>query len=351
MSKNNCVLFLNVLCVALVLGGCNSQKVAEQVETNTETLSNVENQEEVPEIEYDTGTEKVGVEDVGTGTQEMVIEYADTLLPEERESIVVGKLSPEHIYYQEVTTFDPACAEYIEEISIFDQEIGDTFVVHVSLPPEYDGTKKYPMVVMTDGVWRLSDHPELRPLMVSGEIDDVILVSVGYPNDYDYQKIRERDLVKDPESYLHFLVDNLVPYLSEIYSVDPENMTLTGHSYGGYWGFYALFHSDTIGKNTFCNYYIGSPSFQARTGSDEIEDFEEAYFSRQQSLPCNVYVTVGDQESVGFIMQIENFINHLQERGYEGLNLSYEVIEGHGHDTVFKPSIKNTMYMFYGNNQ
>ena len=48
------------------------------------------------------------------------------------------------------------------------------------------------MVVMTDGVWRLSDHPELRPLMTSGQIQDVILVSIGYPNTYNYDVIKKR---------------------------------------------------------------------------------------------------------------------------------------------------------------
>ena len=70
----------------------------------------------------------------GCGKQAMV-EEVDPLLPEERESIVLGKLSPEHIYYNEVVTLDPACADYIEELTIYDKEIDDTFVVHISLPP------------------------------------------------------------------------------------------------------------------------------------------------------------------------------------------------------------------------
>lgn len=283
----------------------------------------------------------------GCGKQAMV-EEVDPLLPEERESIVLGKLSPEHIYYNEVVTLDPACADYIEELTIYDKEIDDTFVVHISLPPEYDDSREYPLVVMTDGVWRLSDHPELRPLMTTGQIEDVILVSIGYPNDYDYTTIRERDLVEHPDDYLHFIVDNLVPYLTEIYSVSSENTTLTGHSYGGYWAYYALFHSDTIGKNTFENYYIGSPSMQACTENCYVEDFEEAYYERSQSLPAKVYITVGEQEDSGFIGAIDRFEKQLKERHYEGLELTYEKIEGHGHNTVFKPSIRNTLLMFYG---
>lgn len=202
---------------------------------------------------------------------------------------------------------------------------------------------------MTDGVWRLSDHPELRPLMKSGEICPVIMASVGYPNGYDYRAIRERDLVIAPESYLHFIVDNLVPYLSESYSVDSENMTLTGHSYGGFWAFYALFNSDTIGKNTFKNYYIGSPSFQASSGGRYIETFEKAFYSKSKKLDCNVYITVGGLEMYSFIKPITEFVGFLKTRNYGGLNLSYEIIDEYDHNNVFKPSIKNTTLMFYGN--
>ena len=275
--------------------------------------------------------------------------YAAELLDEERDSITVGKLSKDHIYYEEVIGIDPECADYIEEISIYDKEIDDTFVVHVSLPPEYDENEEYPMVLMTDGVWRLSDHPELRPLMKDGEIEPVILVSIGYPNDYDYEDIRCRDLVDEPDSFLHFIVDNLVPYLLEAYPASSENMTLAGHSLGGYWGYYALFHNDTIGKNTFKNFFIGSPSIvEAKSYFMNMNYFEERFFQRGGKLDCNVYVTVGSEEEDWFIGASDRFIELLQGRNYEGLVLTSETIEGHVHETVFKPSIKNTLEMYYG---
>jgi enterochelin esterase-like enzyme len=246
-----------------------------------------------------------------------------------------------------VVGIDAECAEYINEICLYDEETNDDFVVHVSLPPNYDESKKYPLVVMTDGVWRLSDHPQLRPLMVSGQVEDVILVSVGYPNGYDYLTIRERDLLDQPDIYLQFLIENLMPYLCETYRVDVGRVTLTGHSYGGYWGVYALFHSDTIGKNTFANYYIGSPSYQAVTNKAYGTDFDNWYYERSQELNCSVYVTVGGDEEAGFIGMIDRGIDGIVKHGYEGLQLEYEVIDDYDHNTVFKPSIKNTLVKFY----
>ena len=317
MKKELTILTTFSIAIILVVTGCQHSSASKNDSTVTQSVTSYSSSEDTS-IEEAT-TSETSVKEI---TTEELTKEAPTptgLLPEERASITMGKLSPEHMYYNEVTTLDPACADYINELSIYDAEIDDTFVVHISLPPDYNEASSYPMVVMTDGVWRLSDHPELR----------------------------KRDLQTNPDSFLHFIVDNLIPYLEEIYSVNPENMTLTGHSLGGYWAYYALFHNDTIGKNTFTNYYIGSPSMWANTDGKFMSTYEEEYYNRTQTLNANVYVTVGADEDKNFISSIEDFYNDLQERNYSGLNLTYEKIEGYDHNTVFKPSIKNTLLMFY----
>lgn len=288
--------------------------------------------------------------EIETINESIAIEYSPELLKEERNSITIGKLSSEHFYFQEAVALDPECTEYITEISIYDKEIDSMFVVHVSLPPEYDSNKKYPMIVMTDGIWRLSDHPELREMMVDDLIEDVILVSIGYPVDYHYRNTRERDLVEKPAGFLHFIVDNLVPFLCEEYSVDSDNLALTGHSYGGYWALYSIFNNDTIGKNTFKNYFVMSPSFQAMTGQKNVKNFEEEYYSRNKSLNCNVYITVGSGEVARLREPLDEFAALVQTRQYSGLMLTYEVYDGLLHDNVFKPSIRKALLMFYGKN-
>lgn len=277
-----------------------------------------------------------------------IVEKSKQMTASEKAGIKLSKLSSDHTYYKEVVEFDPNSAQYIQELTIYDEEIGDTFKVHISLPPDYDAAKSYPLMLMTDGIWRLSDHPQLRKLMINEEIEDLILVSVGYPNDYDVLTIRERDLVTQPDLYLQFLVENLMPYLCNQYPVDTQRMTLTGHSYGGYWGFYALFHSDTIGKNTFANYYIGSPSLQCHTNGNTMAFFEEQYYKRSKKLNYNVYMTMGSLEENGFKKLSEDFLKQLESRKYSGFDIEYEIIQDYDHNTVFKPSIANTVKRFYG---
>ena len=121
-------------------------------------------------------------------------------------------------------------------------------------------------------------------------------------------------------------------------------MTLESRKRQGTW--HGAFTNDT--RKRFENYYIGSPSMQAHTGKKYIRDYEQEYYERCKELNANVYITVGGEEESGFVSGIESFEKFLEERNYDGLNIIYEIIEGYGHDTVFKPSIRNALEIFYG---
>ena len=86
-------------------------------------------------------------------------------------------------------------------------------------------------------------------------------------------------------------------------------------------------------------------SYKAKNDRLEIR---KQYYERCKELNANVYITVGGEEDSGFVSGIESFEKSLEERNYDGLNIIYEVIEGYSHDTVFKPSIRNALGIFYG---
>lgn len=203
--------------------------------------------------------------------------------------------------------------------------------------------------MMTDGIWRLSDHVELRLLMTEGKMEPVIIVSVGYPNDYSASTIRERDFLDQPDLFLQFLVENLLPVLNEKYSIDTEKTTLTGHSYGGCFMLYSLLHGDTIGRGTFENYGIASAVADQTFYNGRASYFEELYYARSAgSFPVNLYFTVGEMEGTAFISQIEDFLTILEQRSYTGISIKYEIFEGVYHNDVFWPTIKNAAILLYG---
>lgn len=316
-----------IAALALTVTACTSPvQTSSDAEATTPAEETVQTTAEaVPEIAFNT-------------------DCTPPLLDKEKSSVTVGELSPECEYYAEVVNF----ASQITELSIYDSEIDDTFIVHISLPPDYSADKKYPLVLMTDGVWRLSDHPEVNRYMTNGEISGVILASIGYPNGYDYRTIRERDLVTQCDLFLNFICDNLIPLLSVNYSIDFDNSMFTGHSYGGFFAYYALFNNDTICKNYFKNWYIGSTSMQASFNRQTVRDFEKAYYERSKVLNANIYETCGSLEQFGFKNFNTTFIEELKERGYEGLTIEYEEIPDTNHDNVYKPSLHNALLKFYG---
>ena len=98
----------------------------------------------------------------------------------------------------------------IDEINIYDEELDTEFLVHVTLPPNYDKDKSYPVFFLTDGVWRFGNHPSLRKAMEEGEASDVILVSLGYNyhmNGAD-GNIRGQYFVQNRALLLDFITNN-----------------------------------------------------------------------------------------------------------------------------------------------
>lgn len=282
------------------------------------------------------------------GADKELVSASKRMQKEEENSITMGKLSKGHPYYKELQELYPEAADYIMEMSLYDAEIADTFIVHITLPVDYDETKEYPLVVMTDGVWRLGDHPEVRMYTQKKEIKPVILVSVGYPDTYDFKTIREREFLGHPDLYLQFLTDNLVPFLENRYSVDEQQVTLTGHSFGGLWGLYSMYHADTIGKNTYTSYYIGSPAARYPLYESDIKFYLDKFKERQGKLDAKVYLSVGTLEWEDFKLAIAQAVKDLENAKIDKLELRYEVLEGFDHNTVFKPSLHNTLKWFYG---
>jgi len=262
----------------------------------------------------------------------------------ERESVVFGPVSDKQKYYKEVADV----AEYIQEMSVYDEELDSTYIIHITLPPNYDKNKSYPMYLMTDGIWRLSDHAELRPLMVNGEIEDIILVSIGYNYGIDAEnlKIRSVELMQKSDLFLDFITDNLVPYLGELYNIDYNRSALMGHSLGGLFMYYAVFNYDKYKNDPFHYYVMASPSFYLmdNPANWKFGDIEKDYFNRNKKLKKEIYLTAGDKETGDMPQNNNNFLNRSKKYGIK--TIDYEIYDG-GHSSYVKPMMRKSLLKFY----
>ena len=196
-----------------------------------------------------------------------------------------------------------AIRDSVREISIYDEELDMDFLVHVTLPPDFDESETYPMFVFSDGVWRFGNCPSLWNMMKSDEIQDIILVTIGYSYQHDGTSVNERArfFYEERDKFVDFVTDNLAPYLSENYNIDFEHSGLYGHSAGGVMSHYAVFNSDLYENQPFRYYIIGSPAFWAlhRLGSEENPDAyknEYGYFERNNNFDKILYICGGENE-------------------------------------------------------
>lgn len=244
--------------------------------------------------------------------------------------------------YRDVWEYDreavEAIRDSIDEISIYDEELNTEFLVHVTLPPDYDKDKTYPVFFLTDGVWRFGNHTELRRVMEDGEAADVILVSLGYNYKIDGTNgyYRFLSLVQERNELLDFITDNLMPYLGENYHIDYASSSLYGHSDGGVFTHNALFHSDLYENQPFGNYIIGSPAFWGLyyeySGLDpEGCQNDYGYFDRNDTLDKKVFLCGGSLEDPDYA---DSYNGH--DTTLEGLAKLNERLEAHHADVTYK---------------
>lgn len=230
---------------------------------------------------------------------------------------------------------------------VYPDNIDDTFVIDVCLPDDYDESIAYPVVYLTDCYWRREDYGSIKELYQLGKTKEFILIGIGYPDDYDFDTIRERDLLREPDKFLTMIINGVIPYVESNYNIDAKDRTFCGASFGGYFMLYSLFQSDGLTKDVFKNYVLASPTFFERTRGNSLDDYEEEYGKRTNVLNANVYLTVGEEEEESYFqIPIRNFVEKVQTRDYSGLNLTYKVYEGKEHYTVWVPSLLDGLEMY-----
>lgn len=223
----------------------------------------------------------------------------------------------------------------VKEIKLFDDETCLDFLSHVILPPDYDPDKTYPVLFLTDAVWRFGSCPELWNEMKEGRARPVIIVTLGFDYKYsgsnEYMRgqffIMEADLLDD------FITDNLMPLISEKYKIDCDTSVFYGHSNGGFFADYCLFNSDQYENQPFAKYIIGSPSLwsvEKGRGYGLVEK-DYGYWERNDKLEKEVLITVGEHEDPDYEQYYED-----RPSTIEGAKLLQQRLEAHGAHSKLK---------------
>jgi predicted alpha/beta superfamily hydrolase len=239
-----------------------------------------------------------------------------------------------------------------------DPATGRSYQLFVSLPPSYgkEPQRRYPVLYVTDADYAFPVIRQIaRRLNVEGpKIEEFILIGISYAKGDDPVASRRRDYTPTPngpsdtpagtihgEGAKHqaWLRDKALPFVTGRYRSAPGRGILLGHSYGGLLAAQILFSEPEM----FGGYVLGSPSLWY--DKRHMFGVEAAYAARHRDLKAKVFVYTGEYEalrrgdsrynqSADLVADSRELADTLRRRGYPGLTLEAEILNGEDHVSV-----------------
>jgi uncharacterized protein len=265
---------------------------------------------------------------------EQIEKEANRIRPYIGAFIAAGLLLPGLASAQQPQSFPKVTIAGSVVRTIKAESTGRDMDLYIHLPTDYDRnpTKKYPALYILDGQWdfKLMDSV-LGGLVYDKAAPEMILVGITYSGENpNYDSLRASDLTPPTErgggnglNFLKFVKTQLIPFVETNYRADPARRVLQGNSLGGLFTLYTLFSDPGL----FSGYVASSPAVISGRGG--ILEQEAEFAKAHKELPTRLFIGVGSVE--GLSRPVQQFIETLRSRGYQGLKLETRVVEGEGH--------------------
>ena len=269
---------------------------------------------------------------------------------------------------------------------LFDSPLmGVTYDVSVWVPPSFkpESGKKLPLLVVTDGNNAFTVAMDAaRSLINQGAIDEMIIASIGTPPEDGEKAFVARRVyefsppnwdMKDPfgvevqrtcktmgsppdrctggaPKFLTVINEELIAMLTKRFAVDTTQLGLFGVSAGGFFASWAVFQPES----RFTKYMLNSPAMAY--GGDVIHRLEADYAATHKDLKASIHLTAGTLEindpyleGRGHIVSgMARFAASLSGRGYPGLKLWTEMLDGMGHGDATGTALVRGLRVLYG---
>ncbi len=255
---------------------------------------------------------------------------------------------------------------------------GRTYEISVAFPRGYKKADMlYPALYAVDANFEFGMIVETARVLAWEGNPELLVVGIGYPVGRGWNALGPRavDLTPTPDQeaierlhekypefpvlegsggapgFLRFVLEELIPLIETEYKASPDGRGLYGHSFGGLFSAYALFH----GEGAFDRFIVGSPSLW--WDNRVTFQFEEEYAEAHDSLEARVFFSVGvleepegDQKLAEFAMvsNVREFSQVLRARQYEGLSQQFHVFEDETHLSVIPATISRGLRFVYG---
>lgn len=251
-----------------------------------------------------------------------------------------------------------ACTkEKLEDIGITKEDIitssfvKDDYRIRYFLPPDYSADKKYPVVYLLDGDWYFDRMArEINELWESNSIPECILVGIGNSEerarDYSYPATSYDSESGGGDKFYSFITSELIPHVDSTYYTDTTKRVLAGHSYGGFFTLYAMFHYESTAPGLFSFYIAASPSIWWDNGY--LFGLEKSLAQNTNHLPYHLYLSVGGDEAP-MVIYTEEMYDRLTSREYDNFYITKEIIKGKSHSAASIPGFINGLKFVLNN--
>lgn len=210
-------------------------------------------------------------------------------------------------------------------------QTGEIYNLQILYPDNYDTVAQYPVVCLLDGDWYFNEMAEIVNKKFTS---DLILIGIGYKTGNNRAKdftFPADDMYSNSgyaNEFIQFINYELLPFIQLDLSIKPSELTLAGHSLGGYFALYQLFQQDF--PNPFDNIIAASPSLF--WSEAYILDLEEEFYNNNDTLNKKVLITMGDLEGVTMNTMFDAFNDKIESRNYSGLLFMHMLYENITHN-------------------
>ena len=259
---------------------------------------------------------------------------------------------------------------------IWSKNIKAHFIIDVAYPPNFiAGNNKLPILFVTDGNICFPAAAGISNALVvePNGPPPMCVVGIGYDisgdgENAEHLSIRTRDLTpcpdkafetmmrQAPEPYtwrediipggadklVAFILEELTPWLSENYNVDPDNRTITGISLGGLFVLNTLFTY----PQAFNKYIAISPAIW--WADRYLLRLEQEFASKHVNTNVSLYMAVGELEEVQdqrakMVSNFNEMNKRIRGRNLPSLRISSDILAEETHMSVFSPAFSRAL--------
>ena len=216
---------------------------------------------------------------------------------------------------------------------------GRHYQLSVGLPASYakETGRRYPVVYVTDGYWDFEKLDAIRGALVFDKVTpEFIIVGLGYAGEnLDYGTLRGWELSpvrlgNNPETghaaeFLATIESEIIPFVEREYRADPAHRVLGGASLGGLFTLYAMYARPAL----FSAWVAVTPAVALNDGW--LFGYEQTFAQAGGQLRGRLFVSMGENESPGYLSAILRYNSRLAARRYPDLAYQFRIIDGERH--------------------